>query len=324
MYQYYFYYYEEGVDMKRYIFHRLLLIIPTLLGVSFIVYGIISMTPGDPASAILGTSATQEQIDQLNEELGYNQPLLIRYCKYMYNLVFRLDMGRSYRSKTPVWSEIVRRVPVSLQIALNGMLCATILGIPLGILSAVRQYSVLDFSLTTLALMLAALPSFWLGMMLMLIFALKLGWFPSSGIDTWRHYILPMFAIGFPYAAYELRFTRSTMLEAIRQDYVRTCRAKGGRESIVICKHALKNALLPVITVTGTNFGGLLGGAMITETVFSIPGLGMQLVNAIRVKDVPIVMGTSLFISAFFCLIMLVVDILYAMVDPRIKAKYTV
>ena len=174
-----------------------------------------------------------------------------------------------------------------------------------------------------LALILAAVPSFWLGMMLMLVFALYLGVLPSSGIETWRHYILPMFAIGLPYAAYELRFTRSTMLEAIRQDYIRTCRAKGGEERVVIWKHALKNALLPVITVTGNNFGGLLGGAMITETVFSIPGLGTQLVNAIKVKDIPIVMGTTLFLAAFFCLIMVVVDILYALVDPRIKAKYT-
>ena len=309
--------------MWRYVVKRLLLIFPILLGVSFIVYGIISMTPGDPASSILGTSATQDQIDQLNHELGYDQPFFFRYVNYLKDLIFHFDMGESYRSGTSVISEIAKRAPISIRVALNGIICATVLGIPLGILSAVKQYSVLDFSSTVIALILAAVPSFWLGMMLMLVFALYLGVLPSSGIETWRHYILPMFAIGLPYAAYELRFTRSTMLEAIRQDYIRTCRAKGGEERVVIWKHALKNALLPVITVTGNNFGGLLGGAMITETVFSIPGLGTQLVNAIKVKDIPIVMGTTQFLAAFFCLIMVVVDILYALVDPRIKAKYT-
>ena len=253
--------------MRRYIIKRLLLIIPILIGVSFIVYGILSMTPGDPGTSILGSSATQEQIDALNHDLGYDRPFVVRYVDYMYNLIFRMDMGESYRSGTAVWDDIMKKAAVSIRIAVNGMLCATIIGIPLGILSAVKQYSFLDFSTTTLSMILAAIPSFWLGMLLMYCFALKLGWFPSSGIDTWRHYILPMFAIGLPYAAYELRFTRSTMLEAIRQDYVRTCRAKGGEERVVIWKHALKNALLPVITVTGNNFGGLLGGAMITETV---------------------------------------------------------
>lgn len=309
--------------MRRYIIKRLLLIIPILIGVSFIVYGILSMTPGDPGTSILGSSATQEQIDALNHDLGYDRPFVVRYVDYMYNLIFRMDMGESYRSGTAVWDDIMKKAAVSIRIAVNGMLCATIIGIPLGILSAVKQYSFLDFSTTTLSMILAAIPSLWLGMLLMYCFALKLGWFPSSGIDTWRHYILPMFAIGLPYAAYELRFTRSTMLEAIRQDYVRTCRAKGGEERVVIWKHALKNALLPVITVTGNNFGGLLGGAMITETVYSIPGLGVMLVNAIKTKDIPVAMGTTLFLAGFFCLIMVVVDLLYALVDPRIKAKYS-
>ena len=309
--------------MRRYIIKRLLLIIPILIGVSFIVYGILSMTPGDPGTSILGSSATQEQIDALNHDLGYDRPFVVRYVDYMYKLIFRMDMGESYRSGTAVWDDIMKKAAVSIRIAVNGMLCATIIGIPLGILSAVKQYSFLDFSTTTLSMILAAIPSFWLGMLLMYCFALKLGWFPSSGIDTWRHYILPMFAIGLPYAAYELRFTRSTMLEAIRQDYVRTCRAKGGEERVVIWKHALKNALLPVITVTGNNFGGLLGGAMITETVYSIPGLGIMLVNAIKTKDIPVAMGTTLFLAGFFCLIMVVVDLLYALVDPRIKAKYS-
>ncbi|MDL2263449.1 ABC transporter permease [Synergistaceae bacterium OttesenSCG-928-I11] len=309
--------------MHRYVMKRLILIIPILLGVSFIVFFITALTPGDPATLILGTGAELEAIDALNRELGYDKPFFIRYARYIYDLVVNQDMGRSYRSQMPVSEIVLRRAPTSVLIAFNGMLCACIIGIPLGVLSAVKQYSATDTMSTTTAMFFAAVPSFWLGMMLMYIFSLKLGWLPSNGVDSWRHYILPMFAIGLPFAAHQLRFTRSTMLESVRQDYIRTARAKGASEHTVIWKHALKNALLPVITITGINFGGLLGGAMITETVYSIPGLGMLLVSSIKMKDVPVVMGTTLFLAVFFCLIMLAVDLMYAFVDPRIKAKYT-
>ncbi|MDR1731686.1 MAG: ABC transporter permease [Synergistaceae bacterium] len=309
--------------MYRYVIKRLLLIIPILVGVCFIVFFISSLTPGDPATLILGTSAEQSAIDALNHELGYDRPLLVRFARYIYDLIFRLDMGKSYRSQIPVIDVILRRAPTSIIIAFNGMLCACLIGIPLGVLSAVRQYAAVDTLSTTTAMFFAAVPSFWLGMILMYIFSLKLGILPSNGVDSWRHYILPMFAIGLPFAAHQLRFTRSTMLESVRQDYVRTARAKGASERVVIWKHALKNALLPVITITGINFGGLLGGAMITETVYSIPGLGMLLVTSIKTKDIPVVMGTTLFLAVFFCLIMLAVDLMYAFVDPRIKAKYT-
>lgn len=308
--------------MRRYFIRRLLLIIPILLGVSLIVFFIMSLTPGDPATIILGTSAGQNAIDALNHSLGYDRPFLERYARYIFDLLTKLDMGKSYRSQMPVVSIIATRAPISVRIAFNGMLCACIIGIPLGVLSAVKQYSALDTLSTTTAMFFAAVPSFWLGMMLIFIFSLKLGWLPSNGIDSWRNFVLPMFAIGLPFAAHQLRFTRSSMLEAVRQDYVRTARAKGASERTVIWEHALKNALLPIITVTGINFGGLLGGAMITETVFSIPGLGMLLVSAIETKDIPVVMGATLFLATFFCLIMVCVDLLYALVDPRIKAKY--
>lgn len=308
--------------MYRYFVKRLLLIVPILLGVSLIVYFIMSLTPGDPGTIILGTSAGKEAIDALNHSLGYDRPFLERYAKYVFDLVIKFDMGKSYRSQMPVINLILTRAPISMRIAFNGMLCACIIGIPLGVLSAVKQYTALDTLSTTTAMFFAAVPSFWLGMMLIFIFALKLGWLPSNGVDSWKNFILPMFAIGLPFAAHQLRFTRSSMLEAIRQDYVRTARAKGASERTVIWGHALKNALLPIITVTGINFGGLLGGAMITETVFSIPGLGMLLVSAIETKDIPVVMGDTLFLAAFFCLIMVCVDLLYAIVDPRIKAKY--
>ncbi len=308
--------------MYRYFIKRLLLIVPILMGVSLIVYFIMSLTPGDPGTIILGTSAGKDAIDALNHALGYDRPFLERYAKYIFDLVIKLDLGKSYRSQIPVINLILARAPISIRIAFNGMLCACIIGIPLGVLSAVKQYTIIDTLSTTTAMFFAAVPSFWLGMMLVYIFALKLGWLPSNGVDSWRNYILPMFAIGLPFAAYQLRFTRSSMLEAIRQDYVRTARAKGASERTVIWGHALKNALLPIITVTGINFGGLLGGAMITETVFSIPGLGMLLVSAIETKDIPVVMGNTLFLATFFCLIMVCVDLLYAIVDPRIRAKY--
>lgn len=309
--------------MYRYVIRRLIMIIPILIGVSLIVFFIMSLTPGDPGTIILGPSAEKEAIEALNHELGYDQPFFVQYCNYLYDLILKFDMGKSYRSQMPVVDIILNRAPTSIRIAFNGMLCACLIGIPLGVLSAVKQYTFIDTLSTTTAMFFAAIPSFWLGMMLMYIFSLKLGWMPSNGVDTWKHYILPMFAIGLPFAAHELRFTRSTMLETIRQEYVRTARAKGADEKVVIWKHALKNALMPVITITGINFGGLLGGSMITETVYSIPGLGMLLVSSIKAKDIPVVMGATLFLSVFFCLIMLVMDLLYAFVDPRIRAKYT-
>jgi peptide/nickel transport system permease protein len=202
-------------------------------------------------------------------------------------------------------------------------LFASVIGIPIGVLSAVKQYSLLDTVPTVISLFMAALPGFWLGMMMMYFFSLKLGWLPSNGVGSWQHFILPVVSLGLPYAAQELRFTRSSMLETIRQDYVRTARAKGANERLVIWKHALKNALLPVITVTGGNFGVLLGGAVVTESLFNIPGLGSLIITSIKIKDVPTVMGATLILAFIFSLILLGVDLLYAAVDPRIKAKYS-
>ncbi|MEA4849591.1 MAG: ABC transporter permease [Clostridiaceae bacterium] len=309
--------------MYRYILNRLILIIPILLGVTLIIFGIMELTPGDPASIILGAGADQEAIDMLNEELGYNRPVWERYTAYIYNVVTKLDFGTSYRTRLPVFESIKDRIPVSVQLALSTILFASIVGIPIGVISAVKQYTPLDTVPTVISLFLAALPGFWMGMMMLYFFSLKLGWFPSNGVGTWKHFILPMISLGLPYAGQEMRFTRSSMLETTRQDYVRTARAKGATERIVIWKHALKNALLPVITVTGGNFGALLGGAVVTETLFNIPGLGSLVVTSIKLKDVPMVMGCTLVLATMFSLILLGVDLLYAMIDPRIKAKYS-
>ena len=308
--------------MIKYIVRRILLMIPILLGVAIIVFTIMALTPSDPASIILGTGATQEAVDQLNHEFGYDQPIVTRFVNYISDLVLHFDMGTSYRSRRPVADEIAAKFPVTLLIAFLGMFFATAIGVPLGVLSAVKQYSLLDTIPTFISLILAAIPGFWLGMTLMTWFSLRLHWLPSSGIGTWQHFILPTAALAIPYAAQQLRFTRSSMLETIRADYIRTARAKGASERAVIWKHAMKNALLPVITVTGMNFGGLIGGAVVTETLFALPGLGNLLITSIRQKDVPVVMSSTLFLAAIFSLIMLIVDILYAMVDPRIKSKY--
>ncbi len=308
--------------MIRYVGKRLLLLIPVLLGVAFIIFTIMAIQPGDPGRMILGASATQEAVDLLNEQLGINRPFLTRFFDYLYNAIFRLDFGTSYRTSQPVFNDVFARVGTSLKIAFNGIAMATIIGVPLGILSAVKQYSFVDNFSRITAMLAATIPPFWLGMMLILIFSLKLGILPSNGVSNWKCFILPMITLGIPYAGTMLRMTRSSMLETIRSDYVRTAKAKGVPQGVITFKHALMNALLPIITTMATSFGGLLGGAVITESVFSMPGLGTLIVTGIRNRDMPVVMAATILLAFMFGIIMLIADLLYAFVDPRIKAKY--
>lgn len=308
--------------MTRYVFKRLLILIPTIIGVMLIVYSILSLTPGSPGKMILGSQAPADAVEKLNEELGFNKPFVIRFTDYLSNAV-RGDFGRSYNTQKPVFQEILSRFPTTLTIAVLGTLSAAMIGIPLGILSAVRQYTFVDGFSTTMALLLSGIPEFWFGLMLMLFFSLKLGWVPSSGIGTFKHYILPIITLSIMHSALILRITRSMMLETIRQDYIRTARAKGASEARVIFSHALKNALLPIITSLGMQFGFMLGGTTLIESVFALPGLGTLVVSAIRMKDVPVVMAAVIFLAIILCLIMLVVDLIYAFIDPRIKAQYT-
>jgi peptide/nickel transport system permease protein len=307
--------------MGRYIAKRLLILIPTLLAIIFVVFSIMSLTPGNPAQVMLGQQATPEAIAKLNRELGFDRPFLIRYGDYVLKLVGG-DMGESYTTGRSVFGEIVTRFPTTVKLASFAILLSVMIGVPLGILAAVKQYSLYDIMGTAAAMFMAAMPGFWFGLMAILLFALKLGWLPSNGNDTWIHYILPAFTLAIPVSASLLRLTRTTMLETVRQDYVRTARAKGQAEKKVILHHALKNALLPVITVAGMEFGWLLGGAVVIETVFSINGIGKLIIDAIRMKDVPQVTGCALFLAFFFTMVMLVVDILYAYIDPRIRARY--
>lgn len=308
--------------MIKYVLSRLLLLIPIIAGVSFIVFSILSLTPSDPGSIILGMNAEQEAIDELNHQLGFDKPFLIRYADYMISAVTRFDFGKSYITQKPVFHEIASRFPNTLLIAFAGVALSALIGIPIGIYSAVRQYSVGDAIASVSAMFLAAVPGFWLGMTFMLIFSLWLGILPASGANTWKHFLMPVLTMALPAAAQMLRLTRSTMLETIRQDYIRTARAKGASERRVIFKHALKNALLPIITMLGINFGTQLSGAIIVESVFSIPGIGTLVVSSIRMKDIPQVMAATIFLATLFCLIILLVDLLYAFIDPRIRAKY--
>lgn len=309
--------------MAKYTIKRLFILIPILFGVAFIIFTIMDFTPGDPAIRILGPESSIEAREQLREELGLNEPFWTRFFEYIRGIVFDLDFGTSYRTNNPVFSDIFSRMPVSLTVAFLGMILATVMGLPLGVYSAVKQYSKSDGFLRVASTVLVAMPTFWLAMLLILIFSLYLGWLPSGGITYgWTSYILPTITVGVPYGSKILRMTRSTMLEEIRQDYVRTARSKGLPENKIIYKHALKNALLPVITTIGSSFGAILGGSVIAESVFNLPGLGTLIVLSIKAKDTPCVLASVLLLAFFFAIIMLIVDLIYAFIDPRIKAKY--
>lgn len=307
--------------MSKYIVKRILTIIPMLIVVMFIIYGIMELTPGEPARLILGTNASQEAVDQLTRELGYDKPFVVRFANYMIH-AFTGDLGESWQTGRSVFQEVVIRFPTTLKLAFFAMVLAVLIGIPLGILSAVKQYSVFDGIGTTLAMIMASVPSFWLAMMLIILFSVQLKLLPSFGTGSFAHYILPAIAMSSAEIAVLLRFTRTTMVEEIRQDYVRTARAKGQKEKTVVFGHALPNALLPVVTVTGTEFCGLLGGVVTIETVFSINGVGMLIYDSILKKDVPMVTGSAIFLTTSVMLMMVIIDILYAYIDPRIKARY--
>ncbi len=308
--------------MHKYIIRRLLLLIPVMLGVSFIVFTMMYFTPGDPARIMLGESAPEAEVKRLRDDLGLNDPFFVQYARYVKNAAIHQDLGRSYITKRPVFDEIAARFPNTLKLAALGVLVAVVIGVPIGIISATRQYSVFDNVSMVFALIGVSMPNFWQGLLLILLFSVQLKWLPSSGFDTWKHMILPAVTLGTSSAAIIARMTRSSMLEVIRQDYIRTARAKGQAERVVINRHALKNALIPIITVVGLQFGYLLGGAVLTESIFGISGVGRLMVDAIKSRDMLLVQGGVLFIAITFSIVNLGVDILYAFVDPRIKSQY--
>ena len=308
--------------MLKYLIKRLLLILPTLLGVLFIVFLIMNLTPGNPGRQILGMAAKQDAVDALNHQLGYDRPFFARFFSYLLGLL-QGDLGTSYRTRQAFATEFFTKLPVTLKLGGWAFIVSSIIGIALGVLSAVRQYSLADTFSTVTAILFASIPGFFLGMVLIYVFGLKLGLLPTHGIDKWQSYVLPVATLVAGGSAQVMRLTRTTMLDAIRQDYMRTAKARGCSPANLIWKQAFKNAILPVLTVLGTNFGTILGGAVICETVFAIPGLGNYVLTAIRNKDIPIVMSSTVVLSVFFCLVMVAVDLLYALIDPRIREKVT-
>lgn len=307
--------------MLKYILQRLGMMIVVVLGISFIVFTIMNLTPGNAAQLILGQSASPEQVAKLEAELGLTDPFFVRYFDYMVNAV-QGDLGTSYQTGLSVWGEIMARFPLTLTLAAVAMFFAALIGVPVGVISAVRQYSFVDGVSTVAALIFASIPSFVLGLILMLVFALNLEWFPATGIQDISGYVLPAVTLSTATMATLVRMTRSTMLEVLKQDYIRTARAKGAEEKSVVLKHSLRNALLPIVTVIGVDFGYLLGGTVVIESVFAASGLGTLLITAIRMKDTPVVMGAIMFITIAYSLVNLVVDVIYAYIDPRIKSQY--
>ncbi|GAA0372881.1 ABC transporter permease [Bacillus horti] len=304
--------------MIKFIVRRLIQLIPVLVGISILVFSLMHLIPGDPAIVIAGESAPPQQVENLRERLGLNDPVPVQYFKYMGNLLTG-DLGTSIRSNQPVWNEIQARIGITVAIAFYSTILSVFLGLIFGIISAVRHYSVTDVLIMIVALFGLSMPNFWLGLMLMQVFTIELGWLPPSGWGTLEQAIMPILALGTSGAAIIARMTRSSMLEVISQDYIQTARAKGVSERIVIYRHALKNALIPVVTVAGLEFGSLLGGAVITEAVFAINGLGQLILNSIRVRDFPVAQGTILILALMFVLVNLIVDIAYRFLNKRIE-----
>lgn len=310
--------------MFRMIGKRLLMMIPVLLGVIFIVFTIMYMAPGDPARMILGTGASEEAVVALQKELGLDQPYIVQLTQYIKKLVFEFDMGTSYSSGKPVVTELMERFPTTIRLAVYSVAVSVVVGISMGIISATRQYSIFDRIATATALIGVSMPTFWAGLMLVLVFSIHLGWLPASGSYGPEYWILPALTLGMSGAASIMRMTRSSMLEVIRQDYIRTAQAKGQKEWIVIMVHALRNALIPVVTVIGIQFGSLLGGSVLIESVFAIPGLGKFIIDSIKTRNMPVVQGGVLLLALSFSIVNLAIDILYGYIDPRIKSQYQI
>lgn len=309
--------------MFKFIVKRLLLFIPVIIGVLFMVFTINYFTPADPVYSIMGYNISQEQYDIKSEQLGLDDPFFVRFYNYVEDVVTRFDLGTSYQNKRSVSEQIIERFPVTLYLGVISIFITIALGIPFGIISATKQRSALDYTVTSVSLFFASMPNFWLALMMILLFSYKLKWLPATGIDTWQHWILPCLTMGLGPVASVTRMTRSSMLDVVRQDYIRTAYSKGLTKREVTWKHALKNALIPVVTVIGYMASMILGGAVVIEAIFNIPGLGMLMQTAITQADYPLVLGSVLVVSIFVCIINLLVDLIYGFIDPRIKAHYT-
>jgi peptide/nickel transport system permease protein len=312
--------------MLRYIMRRLILLVPVILIVGTIVFVLIHLTPGDPAAVMLGPDATAEQIERLRDGLGLNEPLYLQYLKWFAGAV-RLDFGDSIFLGQPVTQALLARAQPTLLLTVYALTIQVLIGVPAGVIAAVKHNSLIDRILMVFSISGAAIPSFFLGIMLILFFAVRLNWLPSGGfvsvfdnpIEHLKRMILPAFALGFTSAGLLARLVRSSMLDVLQEDYIRTARAKGLPQRLMVIRHALRNALIPAITVIGYSLGGLLGGAVVTETVFTIPGMGRLVVQSVARRDFPVIQGAIVLIAAFYVLANLLVDVLYVYIDPRVR-----
>jgi ABC-type dipeptide/oligopeptide/nickel transport system permease component len=304
--------------MGRYLARRLLLTIPVLLGVATLVFSLIHLIPGDPAQAMLGEAAPQADVEELRQRLGLDRPLIEQYGTFLRGLA-KGDLGTSLRTGLPVTDQIVERMPATFELAAAAMLVAISFALPLGIIAAVRRGTAVDHAAMTISLAGVSIPNFWLGPLLAIVFAVQLGWLPVSGRGTWAHLVLPAISLGAALAAILARMTRATMLEELREQYVQAARARGVSKARAVLRHAFRNSLIPVVTLLGLQFGAVLTGAVITETIFAWPGIGRLLIQSIGFRDYPLVQGCILLIALTYVAVNLVTDMLYGVLDPRIR-----
>lgn len=305
--------------MFKYISKRILILIPTLIGVSFIVFSLLYLSPGDAALAVAGPEASKEVIETIRQNLGLNDPFLIQYGRYLKNLVLNFDLGTSYQTGRSVTQSLLAAFPNTLKLAGGSLIIAIIFGIIFGVIAAVKKNTFADSLITTVGMIGLAMPIFWTGLLLIILFSTKLKVLPASGFSSIKHMILPWLALGFQSSAVIMRMTRSAMLDVLDKDYIKTAYAKGLSEKVIILIHALKNAMVPVITTIGLQAGGLLGGSILTETIFSIPGIGRLMVESIKTRDYPMILGGIMLIAIMYSLISIIVDIMYGIINPRIK-----
>ena len=305
--------------MGRYFIKRVLSTIPLLLVISILIFAFIHLIPGDPVRKMLPKEATQEEYEQLKEELGFNDPLPVQYINYMKGILLQGDFGESYKSGLPISEIFPARLKATLTLTLWAILWSVVLGTLIGIVSAVKRGKFLDYAGMVIATSGISVPSFWLGLMLIQIFSVKLGWLPTGQLDSWKGYILPAITMGCSIMGTLARYSRSSMLETMQEDYVRTARAKGQRESLVVLRHAFRNSLVQVVTVVGLQIGGLLAGSVLVETVFSIPGLGRLMVDSINFRDYKVIQALLMFFAVEYIVINLIVDLLYGVLNPKIR-----
>jgi len=309
--------------MYKYVISRVIQAVGIVFLVIFFTFTLMEILPGEPGRMILGPSAGPDQVQMFRDDFQLDRPFVVRFTEYVWNIATDFDFGISYRTREPIVGEILHRLPITFRLAWMAVVFSAILGIPLGVLAAVKRSTIVDASTTVWAIIIGVMPGFWLAMILQLGFSIHIGWMPIFGADTWRHYVLPIMSMAIPGSSGFIRLTRAVMLDTVHMEYVRTARAKGCSERIVIWKHAFKNAILPIINASALTFSALLGGSVLTEQIFGMHGVGMYALEAARGRDIPVVMATTIFLATIFCLIVVAIDLIYAFIDPRIKAKFS-